>query len=154
LRNRTPAIAWVGYPSNSGSRAAGPAITSRPGSSCRPVSASVAPWERNQLVHASKPRPRPLPDSNGYPIRVEGAATDRTAGRHGSTRSASSALATAHTARGRRRMRCGEGSWPSGGEIIAETGERWWPLTAGGDLSGGADGPVAMDLQQVVRGCD
>jgi hypothetical protein len=36
------------------------------------------------------------------------------------------------------------------GEKMAADGEKTWPPTTAGGLSGGADGPVAVELQQVV----
>ncbi len=51
-------------------------------------------------------------------------------------------------------MRPGEPSWPPWVEMMAAVGGDRGPPVAAGELSGGADGPVSVELEQVVRGCD
>jgi hypothetical protein len=48
----------------------------------------------------------------------------------------------------------GENGGRQWGETMAANREKTWPWMAAGCLSGGADGPVAVELQQVVSRCD
>ena len=57
-------------------------------------------------------------------------------------------------ARGCRRMRPGEDGGRQWGELLVADGEKSWPRVAAGGLSGWADCPVAVELEQVVRGGD
>jgi len=54
-------------------------------------------------------------------------------------------------ARGCRSMRCGEKRWPSVGRTDGHEWGALWPRAAAGGPSGGADGLVAAELEQIVR---
>ena len=53
--------------------------------------------------------------------------------------------------RGCRSMRCGEKRWPSVGRTDGHEWGALWPRAAAGGPSGGADGLVAAELEQIVR---